>query len=191
MSAGVVALHATPFPDALAHSFALLVVLRYGCMIIEKRAWKDEQDRIHDWQGFNQGFVQPIKLVALVVFLALVHGVVTRHWGSGAGYAVLALANLGGPAAILIVALDDSFVGALSPGRVAAVIAALGFDYLAAFFVLALFSLTGNIVLDLLLRAAPPPLALFVYTFCSYYYLLAVFFMLAWLVARHREDLIG
>jgi hypothetical protein len=46
-------------------------------------------------------------------------------------------------------------------------------------------------VLDVLLEAENHVLRLFIYSFCSFYYILVVFFMLGWLVERHREDLIG
>lgn len=176
---------------ALLHAAALLVVLRYGYLVIEMRSWGSERDSISDWTAFNQGFEEPLKLVGVIAVFALIYGVVMHYGGAAAAYAFLALANIVAPASALIIGLDGSFVSALSPGRIAALIARTGFDYFAACFVLALFSLTGNIVLDLLVSSAAPPLKVLVFSFCSYYYVLVVFFMMGWLVERHREDLMG
>lgn len=191
MAALVTALYRPGIAGALPHAVALLIMLRYGYLIIERRAWGTDRDDIGNWTTFNTGFELPFKQIVVVVMLAGAYGVASHYGGLTGGYAALLLINLAAPATVVILALEHSLVEALNPWRVVAVVARIGFDYFAACFVLALFSMIGNIVLDVLLMAETPALRLFIYCAASYYYILAVFFMVAWLVERHREDLIG
>ncbi|MGA8261893.1 MAG: hypothetical protein WB783_16905 [Arenicellales bacterium] len=176
---------------ALVHVLALLVTLRYGYWIIERRAAGSRGDAITDWRSFNQGFEEPFKLVIVIALFAVVHGVTTHYAGKGAARVVLVMANLLAPAIALIIGLDGSIVNALSPARIAALIGRIGPSYWAACLVLAVFSVAGDMVLSVLLAAASGSLRLFIYGFCSFYYILAVFFTMGWLVALRREELIG
>lgn len=187
----VALLHAPGVTGALVHILALFVVLRYGYMIIESGAWGGDGGPEFNLRNFNQGFEEPVKLVGVVALFALLHAAATGWGGTPAGLLVLLLVNLAAPASIMVIALESSFVEAVNPARIAAVMQRTGFDYLAACFVLALFSISGNIILDLLLAAVPPAATLFAYCFASYYYVLVVFFMVGWLVSRHRDELIG
>jgi len=170
---------------------ATFFVLRYGCLIVEHRAWGRDSDGIGDWRAFNQGFAQPLQIAGLVVVLAIGLGIAGHAGGAAGGSLALALINFAAPACVLVIVLGQGLLDALNPARPAAVIRTIGFDYLAACFVLALFSLAGNMLLDVLLNASHPVLRLFIYSAASFYYILAVFYVLAWLVQRHRDELIG
>lgn len=185
-----VALLYQPGPvGALVYVVALFLVVRYGFVIVAHRAQGRRHETLTDWTAFNRGFDLPLKQSAVVIVFALVHGVAVHHGGEAAGYAALLVINLAAPATVIIIGLEGGLVEALNPARIAGVIARLGFDYVAACFVLVLFSLAGNIALDILLTTEYRFLRLFLYSFCAFYYILAVFFMMGWLVERHREDL--
>lgn len=176
---------------ALVHVLALLVTLRYGYWIIDRRAAGNRSDAITDWKSFNQGFEEPFKLVIIIALFAMVHGVTTHYAGKEAARVVLVLVNLLAPAIALIIGLDGSVVNALSPARIVALIGRIGPGYWAACLLLAVFSIAGDMALNILLAAATASLRLLIYSFCSFYYILAVFFTIGWLVELRREELVG
>ena len=134
-----------------------------------------------DRRPLKQAAYMVVTIVMLVVIAAVVSPVLAVLLGL--------MVTLALPAAIIIIAIDDSLVGALNPARIFSVISKIGLPYLALAVFLLLLQGGDAVVLKLIGPLIPDFIEYPVVIFVSMYFLLMMYNMMGYVVYQYHEAL--
>ena len=99
---------------------------------------------------------------------------------------VLAFAT---PAAIMVLAMEDSLFSALNPSTVGSVILRIGTPYIILFVLFYLLQIARDTMIGLLAGMLNPSLGATIFVFVSMYFYLIMFNMMGYLLYQHHEEL--
>ena len=135
--------------------------------------------------GDRRPFKQAIYMVVIFVMLAVIAAAVSPVLAILVGL----MMTVALPAAIIIIAIDDSLAGALNPARIFSVISKIGLPYLALSVFLLLLQGGDAVVLKLIGPLIPNFIEYPVVTFVSMYFLLMMYNMMGYVVYQYHEAL--
>ena len=132
---------------------------------------------------------RPFQQVVLVIVFVLLVGAAAIWIGPRAAQAALLVASLILPAAIMVLALEESLLAALNPLRIVSTIAGIGLPYLALCVFLFLLLQSSSLLANGLARVLPfwvsAPLANMV----SMYFLVSVYYLMGYALYQNHRSL--
>ena len=137
----------------------------------------------------ESGDRRPVKQAAYMVISVVLLIVVAGAVGPKLAILVGIMMSLSLPAAIIIIAIDDSLTGALNPLRIFSVISSIGFPYLLLSLFLLLLQGGDAVVFKLIGPLIPDFIEYPVVTFVSMYFLLMMYNMMGYMVYQYHEEL--
>lgn len=129
------------------------------------------------------------KFIGLIVVLFVVAIIVMAKLGPGAGMILLLFFGIALPGAIMTLAMEESLVAALNPLKWIAIMAAVGWPYLAVVGLCLVISFSEGYATHAVSGLLPLPVALVVIGIISNYALVMTFHLMGYLLYQYHEEL--
>ncbi|QKT03914.1 hypothetical protein HUS23_08835 [Ectothiorhodospiraceae bacterium 2226] len=170
---------------ALAVTYA---ILKYGYVILESTAQGNLTPEHVTLKHLDSGNHLPLKQIG--VFAVMIMAVVAiAHFVPPLALPAWLFFLLAIPASVIVLATTESFVEAINPLRLAAVMHQIGWSYLVLYAFLILLSVSSGVAQEILANAIPVWLFLMVGTFVGGYFMLIMFHLMGYVVYQYHEQL--
>lgn len=104
-------------------------------------------------------------------------------------YLASIITALATPAAIMVLAMEDSLLHALNPATLYSIMARIGMPYFIMFVLFYLLTIAQNTMLGILSQYIDPSLSVAVYSFTTMYFYLIMFNMMGYVLYQYHEEL--
>jgi hypothetical protein len=169
--------------------FAYMGFLRYAFKVLTRTARGHLTAEHEDFEGRGEADYRPYKQVAIFFFLLILVGIARSTMGVVGEQIALLLMAIVLPAAIMILALEDSVGAALHPSRLLDFIRGVGLPYftLVAFLFL---MLQGSALMGALLgKLLPMWLAVFVVVAVNMYFTVSMYYLMGYVLFQYHSKL--
>ncbi len=135
---------------------------------------------VEDRTGWNQIWLQVVFIAAGIAGFLLL--------GSGGGLAVLLVLGLCWPAAVMSLAMDENLMHALNPATWLAILARLGWPYVAVVLLYFVFFASQLYAQAFAMSLLPGFLAIILVSVISHYVIVATFHLMGYLIYQYHEE---
>jgi tetratricopeptide (TPR) repeat protein len=167
----------------------VFVFLKYAQSVLEATAHGHLKPKPLSAEQLTENGLIVIKLLLMLLVFNLIEFAALDLFdqiGKNIIEFVLAFAT---PAAIMVLAMEDSLFSALNPATVGSVILRIGTPYIILFVLFYLLQIARDTMIVMLAGVVNPSLGATVFVFVSMYFYLIMFNMMGYLLYQHHEDL--
>ncbi len=177
-----------PILGLLVYLLVFFVILKGGYVVLEETAHGQLTPSQTITSKFDEGNLLPLKQFAILMAIGFANGFVASI-SPLMGTLLLIAALFAIPASVITLAITNSFVQAINPTKLFAVITAIGWPYLLLYLFLILLSSGSSLANELLLPLMPTWLFLVLSTFIGGYFIFIMFHLMGYVVYQYHEPL--
>lgn len=167
----------------------VFVFLKYAQSVLEVTAHGHLKPKPLTAEHLTENGLIVIKLLSMLLVFNLITFTALDLFDRAGMNIVEFVLSFATPAAIMVLAMEDSLISALNPAMVGSVIMRIGAPYILLFVLFYLLQIARNTMFGLLAGMMDPSLGAAVFVFVAMYFYLIMFNMMGYLLFQHHEEL--